>query len=40
MDLEPNFLTDILNLLLFPLFALQSLWDVLSQAARAIGFLP
>ena len=40
MDADPNFVTDILNLLLFPVYALQVIWDILSEAARAIGILP
>lgn len=38
--MEPNFFTDLLNLLLFPLFALQVIVEVLSEAARAIGYFP
>jgi hypothetical protein len=39
-DMEPTLLTDLLNLLLFPLFVLQVMFEVLSDAARTIGFLP
>jgi len=38
--MEPSAWTDILNLLLFPLYAIQVIANVLSDAARAIGFFP
>lgn len=38
--MEPNIFTDIINLLLWWLYSLQVIADVLSDAARAIGFLP
>ena len=38
--MEPTLFTDLLNLLLFPIFALQVIAAVISQAARGIGFLP
>ena len=38
--MEPNFVTDIINLLFSWLYALQVIVEVLSDAARAIGFVP
>jgi hypothetical protein len=38
--MDPTFFSDVFNLLLFPVFILQVIAGVLSQAARNIGFLP
>lgn len=38
--MQPTFWTDLLNLLLFPVFIVEVLLQTLSVAARGIGYLP